>query len=159
PAPHRAPAPDARRPPARARPVAVRGGATAVGARPRRRRLLGAPLVKRNRVLYLLAGACALLAALLWWDRRRPSTAEQQREGAHVLPMFDRFARAAAPTVEIDRDGTITRLVHDASGWWLAGPPRRRADAAAVESLLSVLEFGQVERRLPTVDAALRAQL
>lgn len=111
--------------------------------------------MKRNRALAGLAAACALLAALIWWDRRLPSTDERARALDRLLPGF---ARAAADAVEVERRGATTRLRHQADGWWLA-EPRRRADDAAVETLLAVLEYGQVERRIGDVDAALRHRL
>jgi uncharacterized protein DUF4340 len=101
--------------------------------------------VKRGRSLVILAGLAALVGLLVWWDQRRPSTDERQRERQQLLPGFD---RARATEIEIDRRGAVTRLRHEASGWWLVGPPRRRADDAAVESLLAALEYGSVERRV-----------
>jgi len=112
--------------------------------------------VKRQGSLVALGVAAAVVAALVWLDQRRPSTEESKRERQHIIPGFD---RARATELEIDRRGVTTKLRHEASGWWLVGPPRRRADDTAVESLLSVLEYGEVDRRIRDVDATLRKKL
>ena len=90
----------------------LRPRAAVLGAAPRPRRLLGAPLVKRDRSLVILAAVAALLAALIWWDRRRPTTDEQNRERDHLVPGF---ARAAASEIAIERGGggAVTRLRHE----------------------------------------------
>lgn len=113
--------------------------------------------MKRDRSLVILAAVAALLAALIWWDRKKPTTDEQNRERDHLLPGF---ARAAASEIAVERGGAVTKLRHEAQ-WWIEGPPRRRADDDAVESLLAVLEFGRVERRIANADtdAATRAKL
>ena len=93
----------------------------------------------------------------MWIDRRRPSHRRgRTRQRQQLLPAFD---RESATEIEIERRGAVTRLRHEASGWWLVGPPRRRADDDAVESLLSVLEYGEVDRRIGDVDASMRAKL
>ena len=94
--------------------------------------------MKRQGSLVALAIAAAVVAALVWVDQRRPSTDESRRERQRIIPGFD---RGRATELEIDRRGAVTRLRHEASGWWIVGPPRRRADDDAVESLLSVLEY------------------
>lgn len=112
--------------------------------------------MKRQGSLLALGVAAAVVAALVWLDQRRPSTDESTRERQRIVPGFD---RARATEVAIDRRGTVTTLRHEASGWWLVGPPRRRADDSAVESLLAVLEYGQIDRRVGAADAALRGEL
>jgi uncharacterized protein DUF4340 len=112
--------------------------------------------VRKRGSLVVLAAVAALVAVLVWWDRRRPTTDESARERQHLVPGFD---RARATELAIERRGVTTRLRHEASGWWIVGPPRRRADDGAVESLLGVLEFGTVERRIADVDGALAAKL
>lgn len=101
--------------------------------------------MRRNASLVVLAVVGALVAALVVWDQRRPTTDEQKRDLERLLPGFD---RAGATEIEIDRRGTVTRLRHEASGWWLVGPPRRRADDTAVDSLLAAIEYGRVDRRV-----------
>lgn len=115
--------------------------------------------MKRQGSLIALGVAAAVVAALVWLDQRRPSTEEASRQRQHLVPAFD---RARATELEIDRRGATTKLRHEASGWWATssgGPPRRRADDSAVESLLSVLEYGEIDRRITKVDGALRAKL
>ncbi|MCU1281573.1 MAG: hypothetical protein JWM53_5119 [bacterium] len=112
--------------------------------------------MKRDRSLVVLGVIAVGVAALIVWDRQRPSTEEATRERQHLLPGFE---RARATEIEIERPTPPTKLRHETSGWWIEGPPRVRADDTAVESLLSVLEYGQVERRIPTVDAKLRRTL
>lgn len=112
--------------------------------------------MKRQGSLIALGVVAAGVAALVWLDQRRPSTEESQRERQHIVPNFD---RARATELELDRRGATTKLRHEASGWWLVGPPRRRADDTAVESLLAVLEYGTIDRRIATVDASLRNKL
>ena len=114
--------------------------------------------MKRRGSLVFLGALAAVVAALVWWDARRPSTDEAARARARIVPNFD---RARATELEIERHGSephTTKLRHEASGWWLVDP-RRRADDTAVESLLAVLEFGEVERRIEHVDAKLRETL
>jgi hypothetical protein len=110
--------------------------------------------VKRDRSLVVLGVAAAGVAALVWWDQRRPSTEEANRDRQHLLPGFD---RARATEIDFERPGI--KLRHEASGWWIVGPPRRRADDTAVESLLSVLEYGTIERRIDHIDAKLREKV
>ena len=110
--------------------------------------------MKRQASLIALAVAAALVALLVWLDQRRPSTEEATRQRPHILPGFDR-ARAT----ELDFERPALALRHEASGWWLVGPPRRRADDDGVEALLGVLEYGEIERRIPNADAALRDKL
>jgi hypothetical protein len=95
----------------------------------------------------------ALVAAVVLLDRTRPSTDEAAHARRRILPGF---ARAQATRIEIARrDGRTLSLAHESSGWWLTAP-HRRADDNAVESLLAVLEFGQVERRASDHDAEAR---
>lgn len=101
--------------------------------------------MKRDRTLYLLCGLAVVLAALVLWDRHRPSTDEAARNQQRLLPGFD---RANATILVVERGGVTTELRHEAGGWWLANP-HRRADDGAVESLLAVLEYGSLERRVP----------
>jgi hypothetical protein len=108
--------------------------------------------MKRNRALVFLAAACAFVAALVLLDRHRPSTDDQARASERILPAFD---RAAATEIAVERQGVTTLLRHQSDGWWQIEPRRRRADDAAVDTLLAVLEYGQVERRIATVDGAL----
>ncbi|MCA1665300.1 MAG: DUF4340 domain-containing protein [Myxococcales bacterium] len=116
--------------------------------------------MKRQGSLVALAVVAVVVAALLWLDARRPSTDETVRERRHLLVGFD---RARATELEIERRGVVTKLRHEASGWWLVasvdGRPRRRADDSAVDSLLSVLEYGEIDRRIRDVDASLRKKL
>ena len=143
----RAPAPHARRPrSSRACSRSCVARAAAGRAAARRRRLLGAPLVKRpgqprgarrRRRRRRRAGLARSAAA------RRPKS--RRASASTSSPIFD---RARATELEIERRGVVTRLRHEASGWWLVGPPRRRADDSAVDSLLRVLEYGEVDRRL-----------
>ncbi len=107
--------------------------------------------MRRGRTVFVLAAVAVLLAVAVWLDARRPSTDEQRHERARLLPGFD---RAAATTIEIERAGAVTRLRHEASGWWLA-ELHRRADDGNVEALLGALEYGELERRVAPVDAAL----
>jgi hypothetical protein len=114
--------------------------------------------VKRQGSLVALGVAAAAVAALVWLDQRRPSTDESTRERQHLVPGFDR-ARATEIDLERSGGGAGVALRHEASGWWIVGPPRRRADDTAVESLLAVLEYSEIERRLDHVDAKLREKL
>src|SRR6202000_1563986 len=95
--------------------------------------------------------------ALLYWDARRPTTDDKTRARQHILPGFDR-SRATELAIKGSR---AVSLRHEASGWWLASGERThvRADDTAVESLLGVLEYGEVERRIDHADAKLRATL
>ncbi|HEX8952320.1 MAG TPA: hypothetical protein VF945_10775, partial [Polyangia bacterium] len=79
--------------------------------------------MKRQGSLVALGVAAVVVAALVWLDQRRPTTEEAGRQRQHLVPGFD---RARATELEIERRGAVTRLRHEASGWWLAGPPRRR---------------------------------
>jgi len=110
--------------------------------------------VKRHWTLVALGLAAALVAVLIWLDQRRPSTEEAARQRQHILPGFD---RARATELVFERPSPIT-LRHEASGWWIA-EPRRRADDTAVDSLLAVLEYGEIERTIKNVDAKLREKL
>lgn len=109
--------------------------------------------MKRDRTLLVLSGVAVVLAALILWDRHRPSTDEAARRREHLLPDF---ARAAATAIDVARGAAVTHLRHEASGWWLADP-RRRADDGQVEALLAVLQYGEIERRVPVVDEKMRA--
>jgi hypothetical protein len=111
---------------------------------------------KRSRSLVVLAVVAAIVAALVWLDQRRPSTDEASRQRQRLLPDF---SRARASEIVLERRGATTHLVHEASGWWLAGPPRRRAEDSEVDSLLAVLEYGEIDRRIADVDPALRRKL
>jgi hypothetical protein len=112
--------------------------------------------VKRRGSLVVLGVAAAVVAALVFWDARRPTTDEAARARARILPGFDR-ARATELVIERQGEPPVT-LRHEASGWWIA-PKHLRADDTAVESLLAVLEFGEVTRRIEHVDDKLRATL
>jgi hypothetical protein len=114
------------------------------------------PSGKGQGSLVALAVAAAVVAALVWLDQRRPSTDEASRQRQHIVPGFE---RARATEVDIERRGVTTKLRHEASGWWISGPPRRRADDAAVDSLLSVLEYGEIDRHITHADATLRKKL
>lgn len=111
--------------------------------------------MKRDRTLVILTVVAAVLAALVLWDRHRPSTDEAARRREHLLPAF---SRAAATTIDVERRGHVTHLRHEASGWWLA-EPHRRADDDQVDALLAVLQYGEIERRVPVVDGKMRALL
>jgi hypothetical protein len=109
--------------------------------------------VRRHATLIGLAVILALVAAVVLLDRARPSTEEVAHTRGRILPDF---ARAQASRIEIARrDGRTLSLAHEASGWWLTAP-HRRADDNAVESLLAVLELGQVERRAGASDEEAR---
>ncbi len=114
--------------------------------------------MKRRGSLVALGLAAAVVAALVYWDARRPTTDEANRARQHILPGFE---RANATEVEVERRNTpATKLRHEASGWWIvSGDKRLRADDSAVDSLLAVLEYGEVERRIDHADATLRATL
>lgn len=106
--------------------------------------------MKRYRTLVVLVLLLAVLGALALLDRRRPSTDEAAHLRGRILPAF---ARAQTTRIELARrDGRTVALRHEASGWWLSDP-RRRADDATVESLLAVLELGQIERNAGVADA------
>jgi hypothetical protein len=109
----------------------------------------------RDRTLAMLAVAALALAALIVWDRGRPSTDEQAKARAELLPSFQ---RAAATEIAVVRGARTTTLRHEAGGWFTADP-HRRADDGAVDGLLAALEYGRIERRLGPVDAATRHQL
>jgi hypothetical protein len=112
--------------------------------------------VKRQWTLVALGVAAALVAVLIWLDQRRPSTEEATRQRQHILPGFE---RARATEIEIERPTPATKLRHEETGWWIVGPPRVRADDTAVDSLLAVLEYGEIERTIKNVDAKLREKL
>jgi hypothetical protein len=109
----------------------------------------------RDRSLLLAAGGALLIGGLVLWDRGRPTTDDNSRARAELVPGFD---RAAASELEIVRGDHTTRLRHEAGGWYTVAP-RRRADDAAVEGLLAALQYGRIERRLGATDAATRHKL
>ena len=109
--------------------------------------------MKRQWTLLALGLAAALVGLLIWLDQRRPSTEEAARQRQHLLPGFD---RTRATELVFEKPGITLR--HEASGWWIA-EPHRRADDTAVESLLAVLEYGEIERTIKNVDAKLRDKL
>ncbi len=109
----------------------------------------------KGRTLILLALAAAVVGGLIRLDRARPST-DQARQAERRL--FDHFERDDLRRIEILRsDGAIVleqdekseREQRWTSGWWLIDP-RRRAEQAEVEALLSALEFAPVDRHLPS---------
>jgi Domain of unknown function (DUF4340) len=107
--------------------------------------------VRRRGTLVALGVTAALVGGLVWWDRARPTTDDARAARARLVPGFD---RARVTTIELARAGAApTRLVRDAGGGWWLETPRRRADDARVEAILSQLDFGSVERRVAATAA------
>jgi hypothetical protein len=100
----------------------------------------------RRSTLIVLALLAALQAALLVRDRARPSHEELAERERRVLPGLERdqirgllLERRDEP-VELAREGGVWRVVR---------PIRARADAGAVEAILSALEFLELRRTVP----------
>jgi hypothetical protein len=103
--------------------------------------------------LLVLALVGAAVAVAVWLDRGRPTTDERRVEHAQLAPGFD---AARADVIELERDGKRVRVEKRNGAWWL-GPTR--ADDAAVEAIVSTLQYAQVERRAPIALPSARATL
>jgi len=114
------------------------------------------PLLRRRPTLVVLTIAALAMAAALLFDFNRPSTEEARRAREVLAPGI--AARGAVTRVEISRlatKETVTLERDGATGWRLATPDGRRADGPLVEQLLGLLDFAQLERRVPgPLDAA-----
>jgi hypothetical protein len=104
---------------------------------------------RRRPTLVVLAVAAAAMAAALLLDRGRPSTEEARRAREVLAPGI--AGRGVVSRIDITRrDGAAVTLERDgATGWRLGPPDGRRADGPLVEQLLGLLDFAQLERRVP----------
>lgn len=108
---------------------------------------------KYASTLLLLAVAVAL-GVWLWIDRDKVSEGERKRRETSA---FVAWRKDEVSRVEIAHDGETIVLERDAkkdTAWRLTSPRDERADQAAVERLLTTMEFASLVRR-PTESANL----
>lgn len=108
---------------------------------------------KHATTLVLLVVALAL-GVWLWIDRDKVSEGERKRRETNA---FVAWRKEEVSRVEITHPGETIVLERDAkadTAWRLKSPRDERADQAAVERLLTTMEFASVVRK-PTESAAL----
>jgi hypothetical protein len=104
--------------------------------------------VKRHLTTLLLLVVALVLGVWLWRDKDRVSVSEHERREKNVFPAW---RRDEVSRIEIAHDDeTIVLLREDApeKSWKLSSPRSERVDIAAVERLLTTLEFASIVRRV-----------
>lgn len=100
----------------------------------------------RRSTLIVLALLAALQGALLIRDRARPSSEELSERERRVLPGLE---RERIRGLLLDRRDEPVELALEDGVWRIVRPIRARADAGAVEAILSALEFLELRRTVP----------
>ncbi|HEY8078452.1 MAG TPA: hypothetical protein VIF62_30190, partial [Labilithrix sp.] len=101
---------------------------------------------KHATTLVLLALAVAL-GVWLWMHRDAVSEGERKRRENSA---FEAWRREEISRFELQHEGETIVLERDAakdSAWRMTSPRKDRCDQAAVERLLTVLEFASVKRK------------
>lgn len=105
--------------------------------------------MKRHAATLILVVLAAALGLWLWLDRDHVTSSERKMRENNVFPVWRKeelveltIAReggpGAAETIVLEREGTT---------WRMKSPRAERADAAAVDRLLTTLEFATIARR------------
>ncbi len=104
--------------------------------------------MKSHRTTLVLLLTAVILGVFLWADRDRITEDEKRRRGNNVFPAW---RRDEVSRVAIERDEEALVLERDVktdSPWRMRSPREDRADQAAVERLLTTLEFATVARKV-----------
>jgi len=92
-------------------------------------------------IMVVLAAALGLW---LWLDRDHATSGERKQRENNV---FTVWRKEELTEVAIAHEGETLVLVREAGGWRMTSPRKERADPAAVDRLLTTLEFATVARR------------
>ncbi len=99
------------------------------------------------RTVAWLGALALLLVGFLVYDLTRPTTDQRRAEAARLVPGFD---CRAVQRITITRAGqppfTLLRQPPGQDPAWRVDPGNKRADDAAVEDLLTTLDFAEAER-------------
>jgi hypothetical protein len=95
--------------------------------------------------LVLSALALGLGGYIAWIERKAPSTSELRDKDKRVVRDLDRQAIRA---IRLERDAETVVLKKDGETWRIEKPVAFPADSGAVESLLSAVEFLDLQRRI-----------
>ena len=110
--------------------------------------------MKKHATTLVLLLLAVVLGVWLWIDRDKVSEGERKRRESSA---FVAWRKDEVSRVEIAHPGETVVLERDAksdSPWRMTSPRAERADQAAVERLLTTMEFASVVRK-PTESAAL----
>lgn len=100
--------------------------------------------MKKHAMTLLMVVLAVALGVWLWLDRDRITSGEQKARVGLVFPIW---RRDELREITIHRDDETLVLMRDASEWKMSSPRTERVDAAAVDRLLSTLEFASIARR------------
>jgi hypothetical protein len=95
--------------------------------------------------LVLSALALGLGAYVAWVERKAPSTSELREKDKRIVRDLD---RQAIRTIRLERGAETVVLKKDGESWRIEKPVAFPADSGAVESLLSAVEFLDLQRRI-----------
>lgn len=110
--------------------------------------------MKKHATTIVLLVVAVVLGVWLWIDRDKVSEGERKRRETNA---FVAWRKDEVSRIEIAHPGETVVLERDAkkdTAWRMTSPRAERADQAAVERLLTTMEFASVVRK-PTESAAL----
>ena len=104
--------------------------------------------MRKHAATLLMVVLAAALGLWLWLDRDRVTSGEQKIRENNVFPAW-RKEELSEVTIAHDVGGVAETIVLERAGplWSLKSPRAERADAAAVDRLLTTLEFATIGRR------------
>ena len=104
--------------------------------------------LRKHATTIILGALCLVFAVWLLFDRDKITDTERQRRERSVFPAW---RRDELTRIEITKGVEKVVLVRDAkkdSSWSMTSPREERTDFAAVEKLLTTLEFASVVRKV-----------
>ncbi|HSO37044.1 MAG TPA: hypothetical protein VLT33_31180 [Labilithrix sp.] len=100
--------------------------------------------MKKHAATLITVVLAAALGLWLWLDRDHVTSGERKMRENNVFPVWRKEELAQ---ITIVHEGETIVLVRDGASWRMDAPRKERADPAAVDRLLTTLEFATVARR------------
>ncbi len=101
-------------------------------------------ILRRHAATVVMVVIAAALGLWLWLDRGRVTSSERKAREGHV---FSAWRKDELRNVTIEHEGETIVLVREGQEWRMRSPREERTDAAAVDRLLTTLEFATIARR------------
>ncbi len=100
--------------------------------------------MRRHAATLLMVVLAAALGLWLWLDRDHATSGERKMRQNNVFPVW---RKEELSEITIDAKDESVVLARDGQVWWMKTPRKERADAAAVDRLLTTIEFATIARR------------
>ena len=100
--------------------------------------------MRKYATTVIMVVLAAALGLWLWLDRDHATSGERKQRENNV---FTVWRKEEIAEISVVHEGEAIVLVRDGGAWRLTSPRKERADPAAVDRLLTTLEFATVARR------------